>query len=591
MIILGISITHDGTLTVLKDGVNIFSIAEERLNRTKAYVGFPFLALKYVVENEIINPKEIDEVAISSSVFLKDWAFIFAFELTENKKYYDLQNKKKPKDFFINDDKYLNIKSDLDCKKYVDKKIKHLLKEVGIKAPINYVDHHLAHAGSAYYSSGYNNALAITMDGEGDLLSATINICKNGKIERISETDSDNSAGYLYSEVTRACGFKISRHEGKITGLAAYGDYTKKEDCFNKIVKVKDGRLAYVNPVKRNFRNRIINKFLNIIGIESYIGASELIRRCGKQSKEDLSASIQHLLEKKLVEIVTYWVKRTGERNIVLAGGIFANVKFNQFISEIDEVDNLYIFPDMGDGGNGYGAAAISYFKKNKFVPEISKTFNAYYGPEFDNIYIENMLKNFTDDVEYYFSDRVEEETAKILADNKIVGWFQGRMEYGPRALGNRSIIASPTDVTINQWLNERMKRNEFMPFAPSCLYEYADELFEIPKESMKFPAQFMTITFKMKNKWSNLAPAVSHVDQTARPQLVSKEANPRYHKLLTAYNKITGLPLFINTSFNVHEEPIVCKPEEGLKSLQKGVIDYFVCGNYIIQKKKLYHK
>ena len=201
------------------------------------------------------------------------------------------------------------------------------------------------------------------------------------------------------------------------------------------------------------------------------------------------------------------------------------------------------------------------------------------------------MLKNFTDDVEYCFSDRVEEETAKILADNKIVGWFQGRMEYGPRALGNRSIIASPTDVTINQWLNERMKRNEFMPFAPSCLYEYADELFEIPKESMKFPAQFMTITFKMKNKWSNLAPAVSHVDQTARPQLVSKEANPRYHKLLTAYNKITGLPLFINTSFNVHEEPIVCKPEEGLKSLQKGVIDYFVCGNYIIQKKKLYHK
>ena len=130
------------------------------------------------------------------------------------------------------------------------------------------------------------------------------------------------------------------------------------------------------------------------------------------------------------------------------------------------------------------------------------------------------------------------------------------------------------------------MKRNEFMPFAPSCLYEYADELFEIPKESMKFPAQFMTITFKMKTKWSKLAPAVSHVDQTARPQLVSKEANPRYHKLLTEYNEITGLPLFINTSFNVHEEPIVCKPEEGLNSLLKGVIDYFVCGDYIIKKK-----
>ena len=159
-------------------------------------------------------------------------------------------------------------------------------------------------------------------------------------------------------------------------------------------------------------------------------------------------------------------------------------------------------------------------------------------------------------------------------------------MEYGPRALGNRSIIASPVDETINKWLNDRMKRTEFMPFAPSCLYDYADMIFDIPKEEMKYPAQFMTITFNMKKEWSDKAPAVSHVDQTARPQLVSKDGNPKYHQLLSEYNKVTGLPLFINTSFNVHEEPIVCTPEEGLHSLLTGVIDYFCVGDYICKLK-----
>ena len=426
------------------------------------------------------------------------------------------------------------------------------------------------------------------MDGQGDGGSATINICKDGKIEVISSTSIENSAGFLYSAVTKKCGFKVSRHEGKITGLAAYGNYKKNEQCFDDIAKVIDGKLTYINPKKNTISNKILNKVKNIFASQYLVGAEELIERCGDMSKEDLSASIQNLLEKRITEIVSYWVNKTGIENVVLSGGIFANVKFNQYISEISRVKNLYIYPDMGDGGNAFGAAANLYYKTNSYLPENTKIVNAYYGPEFSNEYINNVLNSVKDKVEFYLSNNIEYDTAKLISENKIIGWFQGKMEYGPRALGNRSIIASPVDATINQWLNDRMKRNEFMPFAPSCLFEYADELFEIPKESMKFPAQFMTITFKMKDKWAKLAPAVSHVDQTARPQLVTKEGNPKYHRLLEEYNKITGLPLFINTSFNVHEEPIVCTPEEGLHSLLTGVIDYFCVGDYVCTLKKI---
>jgi len=584
MVVLGISITHDGTLSIVKDGENIFSLAEERLNRIKAYIGFPFQSLRYIIENEIIKADEIDKVVISSSVFLKKWAFTYAFELTENKKYYDVQNQKKPSDFFIDDKDYLKIQNDEDCRNYVNDKIKELLISVGIKAQIEYIDHHLSHASASYYASGFKKALSVTMDGEGDLLSATVSICDNGKIERISETADENSAGYLYSEVTRACGFKVSRHEGKITGLAAHGDYKKYEDCFDKLVEVRDGKLFYVNPVKYSIKNKIQNKLFKIVGSKKYMGASELIRRCGKLSDKDLAASIQHLLENKIVEIISYWINKTGIQDVVLAGGVFSNVKFNQYISEIQTLDNLFIFPDMGDGGNAYGAAAYSYFQENKL--NFVKTNNIYFGPEFSNKYIENMLIQNDDKVEYFLSTNVCKDSAKLISENKIIGWFQDRMEYGPRSLGNRSILASPIDATINKWLNDRMKRTEFMPFAPSCLYDYADALFDIPKKSMKYPAQFMTITFNMKKEWSDKAPAVAHVDQTARPQLVTKEGNPKYHKLLEEYYKITGLPLFINTSFNVHEEPIVCTPEEGLYSLLSGVIDCFCVGDYICKLK-----
>jgi carbamoyltransferase len=232
MTILGITITHDGTICVLKDGKNTYSIGEERLNRIKCYIGFPFRALEQIIQNKIIDPKEISLVAVSSGTFKKEWARSYAFELVEDKKYYDLVNFKQPKDFYIADEEWKKVSSDEECEAYVEKKIKALLAKSGIEAPIVFVDHHLSHAASAYYSSGKNEALAITLDGEGDGLSATVSVCKNGKIERIHSEPVKHSIGYLYSEVTKFCGFRATRHEGKITGLAAHGDINRSKAHF-----------------------------------------------------------------------------------------------------------------------------------------------------------------------------------------------------------------------------------------------------------------------------------------------------------------------------------------------------------------------
>jgi len=278
-------------------------------------------------------------------------------------------------------------------------------------------------------------------------------------------------------------------------------------------------------------------------------------------------------------------VEKTGVRDVVTAGGVFANVKLNQRIAELPNVDSFFVFPDMGDGGNAYGAAILAYRKDATTPPPYERITDVYLGPSFTNDEVEAELKKHAD-ISYEKVSDITKETARLIADKKIVGWFQGRMEYGPRALGNRSVVAHPTDASINKWLNDRMKRTEFMPFAPSCLSEAADELFDIKKASMKSPAEFMTITFAMKPEWATKAAAVAHVDGTARPQLVRKETNPRFHALISHYKDITGLPLVINTSFNVHEEPIVCSPAHAIASLKNGMIDVLAIEDFIARKK-----
>lgn len=581
MVTLGIVFSHDGTLSIVRDGKHEYSTGEERFNRIKAYVGFPFQALREAIASGRLVPEEVEVVAVPLASYPHRAAQMFAFITTEDKVYYDLQNDSPPKGFSLPDDGWKSIGDDEDCRLYVEKKVRQLLSAVGIKAPIEFYDHHLTHAASAYYASGLTRALAITMDGEGDGRSATVSVCEGDRIDRISATDRVDSAGYLYAAVTKRCGFKMSRHEGKITGLAAYGNPDGGYAKLARHVTVVDGRLRLVGLRGNSFIEKLLRRGFQFLGMGRSFGAFQLVDKCSELSNEDLSASVQRLLEDRIADIVRYWVDKTGIRNVVVAGGIFANVKFNQRIGELDCVDSLFVFPDMGDGGTAYGAAIYSEVRRKGYVPAQTRLPDVYLGPAYSDEQIKAELE--TDPrIKFYRSDDVAADTAKQIAEGRIVGWFQGRMEYGPRALGHRSILASPVDATINKWLNDRMHRTEFMPFAPSCLYEYADELFEIHKPSLKRPAEFMTITFRMKDEWAKRAPAVSHVDQTARPQLVRSDVEPLYHRLLSEYLRLTGLPLVINTSFNVHEEPIVCQPKEGIKALQTGMVDVLSIGNFV---------
>ncbi len=584
MTILGISPSHDGTLTVIRDGSHIFSIAEERLNRIKAYTGFPFESLRYIIKEKIVDPKEVDVVAVSMGTFKKEWARTMAFLLTEDKQYYDLQNEKPGPDFYLNDKEWKAVQSDEECKAYVEKKIRTLLLAVGISAEIAFFDHHACHAASAYYASGEDDVLAITLDGEGDLCSGSVRVCSKGQMETLTTVPSSASLGWLYSEMTRFCGFKVSRHEGKITGLAALGNPEQGWEILKKQILVEDGAIIYPHSTPLwKFYNRVRMK-LKLIPYSSNPWRI-IIDSISHLPQKDMAAAVQYALEQRACEFISYWVQKTGKQNLVLAGGIFANVKLNQRISEMPSVQSLFVFPDMGDGGNAYGAAMLAYHRTHPYTPQERRMKDAYLGPQFDDAAIERAL-SAESLIVYRKTDTIEQETAALIAEKKIVGWFQGRMEYGPRALGNRSVLAHPTDASINKWLNDRMKRTEFMPFAPSCLYEASEELFHMEKSSMKRPAEFMTITFDMKKEWVEKASAVAHVDGTARPQLVRQDTNPRFHALLTEYKKLTGLPLVINTSFNVHEEPIVCTPDDALKSLTSGMIDVLAIGDYLATKR-----
>ncbi|HAV93205.1 TPA: hypothetical protein DCW38_08530, partial [candidate division WOR-3 bacterium] len=482
-------------------------------------------------------------------------------------------------------------------KKYAVKHITNAIKKCGIENfTLSTAEHHLCHAASAYYEGGKNEALIVTMDGAGDGLSATVSVGKNGKIERLSEVEDVYSVGRFYSAITKFLGFKRNRHEGKITGLAAYGDPNKLYDLFKQLIDITPDKKSFYCPLAggdlkgEKLRNSQMRSFLS----GKYYGHNYtnlylefLNEKCLNEKREDIAAAAQKLTEDLIVDYVSYYVNTTKIFDIVLAGGIFSNVKVNQRVLESKNVKSVFIHPNMGDGGTATGAAYVEYAKylesKNKkFLPFTVE--NVYYGPEFNDEEILESLKKF-DGLEYRKSSDIIKETAEMIKNKVVVGWFQGRMEYGPRALGNRSILFDPGDKKINDWLNKRLKRTEFMPFAPSGIFEEGPTVFENFSRG-EYPAYFMTITFNVKEEWRSRIDAVNHVDNTARPQMVKENQNPLYYKLLKEYQRLSGLPLFVNTSFNMHEEPILCTPDDAMRSLKNNCVDVLVIGNYIVKQK-----
>jgi len=439
------------------------------------------------------------------------------------------------------------------------------------RAALHFHDHHDSHALPAACYSGFQRCAVITMDGNGDRgISHTSGVFEGGRYRRMHVTDREGaSAGLFYSHITRLLGFQALRHEGKVVGLAALGDPSKLLPTFAEALRLDADE------------TRLDSAFVGAPQAEAR--RYEFLRDAAQgHSREDISAAAQKRLEDVAVELVRRFLAETGMRHVALNGGVFANVKLNQRIAELPEVDSIFVFPAMSDTGNAVGAVLLDLAERDPaaFARACRPLEDVYWGPSYSDAQIEAELR--ANGLEWRRLDEATlvETAADAIHAGRIVGWFQGRMEFGPRALGNRSMLARPTDASINDWLNERLDRSEFMPFAPSVLEEHADALFENVAKA-RHTARFMTITFNVRPDWRARIPAVVHVDGTARPQLVDRGSNPLYHRLISAYHARSGIPLVLNTSFNVHEEPIVCAPREAVRAFVERRVDCLAAGAY----------
>jgi len=580
-IILGINDEHDAGCALIEDGQIIAAYEEERFSRIKQHNGqsdgLPEKSLKNILEDFSIKPSDIDYVAFNfpkggylmrqiyrellREKCLKWWLAGFL-----NKDFHGIGDYIYPY-FYITKRKY---------------RLKKILKKFGIKPKkIIYTDHHIAHAAGAYYTSGLNHALVFTLDGQGSGLSGSISVGKNGRLIRKSTISKYNSIGLLYSTITAGLGFRAGRHEGKILGLAAMGNpdifYNKFKDIF------KTNALDFNFELMRKYPSPIYPHFISLKRI-----FKKAFTPWYNGKREDISASLQ----KRTEDIIVKWVKtailKFRINNITVSGGVFSNVKVNQRISELSEVDSLHVFPAMSDCGLAAGAALYAYYKIFKLDSNITKFNHAYLGKEFSNDEIKKTFNELDIPCKYY--DNIEEEIAALLNESRVVARYNGRTEYGPRALGNRSILYNGKDRNVNLWLNKKLNRTEFMPFAPSSLEEDAHLYYKNTDSIEKFPnpAHFMTITLDCTEEMMKDCPAAVHVDNTARPQFVSKKTNPSYYRIIEEYKKLSGSGTIVNTSFNAHEAPIVNSPKDAIYSFLMTRLDALAIGNYLVLKEDL---
>ena len=572
MRVLGIIDSKPSTAAVLEEGRVLAAVAEERLCRKKMATGMPRQAIAEVLRLSGTAPEDIDRVAVAQLVSVfepepKGWSGWFDGDIALEQSRFDRVGSTLAP---VLGGFPLALRAHHALKSAVFRERRTLLPRIlredfGVTAPARFYDHHYVHATSAWFTSGFDEALVVTLDGGGDGLSGSVYAGRRGKLSKLGDVDSFHSLGNFYSYITALCGFKAERHEGKITGLAAYGK-PAYIDILRQFVEYQDpGRIRYRIPMYHRS------------------ALDELRRRLPVDfDRADLASSVQLLLEEVGVAFVRYWLRHTGLRKVALAGGVFANVKFNQRVHQIEEVEALSIHPAMDDGGLAVGAAfaEMARGRGEEAAALVQRFPNAYLGPEYDDAAIVEALRRAG------FESRPEASIHDSIAERidrgKVVARFHGRMEYGPRALGHRSILYRADDPSVNDWLNERLHRTEFMPFAPATLASEADRCYHA-LDGARDPARFMTVTFDCTAEMKAQSPGVVHCDGTARPQLVDPETAPDLHGILQAYHRRTGVPSVVNTSFNMHEEPIVCTPDDAIRAFRLGHLDYLAIGDHLI--------
>ncbi len=568
MIILGLHFeTHDSGAALLADGEIRAVVSEERFSRKKSDGSAPLRSIEAVLATAGMTARDVDLVAVSGSPPAEkraEYAWVQR-ELRNRQGLFGFASFAVPHRFFKQIAKLSGRQS---ARKYHARlaEVVRYFQERGAEPAWNFVPHSMGHLASGYYTAPTDERwLVIDLEGQGGRSAGALAVGVDGRLEPWCALPWPHSIGRFYAFPVKLLGMKTSRHAGKVTGLAGRGDPGRLYSTIRSWIQVtREPFGLWVSPILDRLRavyeftDRIPAPFADV-------------------SPADFAAAFQKRFEEVCVEFVREAVRRSGIRRVILVGGCFANVRCNQRIAEECGAEQVYVHPGMGDVGLPLGCALHAAAARRPLRPR--RLANVYLGPGETDSEIEHALANAH--IPHLRTPHPARIAAQLVARGAVVGCFDGRMEYGPRALGNRSILASAGRVEINEILNQRLNRSDFMPFAPAVLAErVSDYLCAVP--GTEYSAEFMTITYGVREAMRREGPATVHVDGTARPQVVHADRAPRLHAVLTEYERITGIGMMINTSFNLHEEPIVCTSADAVRSFQEGRLDYLVAGPFV---------
>lgn len=599
MKILGISAYyHDSAASIIEDGKVLYAAQEERFSRIKNDASFPEKAIEFCLNESGLTFEDIDVIAFYDKPFLKFERLLETYYAFAPKGF---------KSFAMA--MPLWLKEKLFIKQFIRKKIKKLGALNSSKIAIHFPEHHLSHIASAFYTSPYKKCAFLTIDGVGEWATTSYGIaCGEEGIKVLGELHFPESLGLFYSSFTYYLGFKVNSGEYKMMGLAPYSN--PKSDQVQKFKEIIKKHLIDIKPdgsIKLNMEFfeypaglRMVNpkKWEDIFGLKKRNPEEKL-----EQIHADLALAAQKVLEEILIKLISFIKKETGEQFLCLAGGVALNCVANSVLFNQQIFDDIFIQPAAGDAGGALGAAlASAYISEKRSFEGLSKPFDVYLGPNYSNLEIERLLRKHKCNFKYFENqDELLSATAEYLADKKVVGWFQDRTEFGPRALGNRSILANASDPDMQYNLNMKIKfREGFRPFAPVVCKEDYKDYFEEGKQSYymlftskvkeslrkELPLNFENFSLEDKRKVvKSELPAITHIDFSARVQVVEKDLNEKLWKLIQTYKTKTNVGVLINTSFNVKDEPIVNTPENAYDCFMKSGMDVLVLENYLIVK------
>ncbi len=592
--ILGISaFFHDSAAAMIKDGTIIAAAQEERFSRKKHDASYPFNAVNYVLKESKISLEEVDHVVFFEKPFLKFERLLETYLGFAPSGF---------QSFSLSMPIWLREK--LFQKKFLFEKLKQHDKNFNDLNKIHFSEHHFSHAASAFYPSPFEEAVVLTLDGVGEWATTTLALGKRNSLKILKEIHFPHSLGLLYSAFTYYLGFKVNSGEYKVMGLAPYGKPKYKNLILENLIKVKDDGSFKLNMKYFNYATGLTmtnNKFSKLF--------DQPVRNPKKDRLTnfhmDLASSIQSVTEEIILRLVESISKEYKVKNLCLAGGVALNCVANGKILRKKLFDNIWVQPAAGDAGGSLGAALAFWYKElgNERLSFEDKMFGSYLGPSFSDDEIEDKLNKLGAKFKKLSEEKLIDSVSKELSENKTVGWFQGRMEFGPRALGARSILADPRSDYMQKELNLKIKfRESFRPFAPSVLREKLNDWFEIDIDS---PYMLMVADVK-KNRQIQMSekdqklfgidklnikrstiPAVTHVDYSARIQTVHENTNPKYYRLIKKFYEKTDCPVLVNTSFNVRGEPIVCSIEDAFNCFLGTNLDVLAIGNFMLFKSE----